>query len=151
MLDDFDQCQESSTKDYFNDVNRGGLTVPTELAFQTSVQCWRFYNQLNNNKDLNQLLHSPNVSAQRVFQYAFVKYLDSCDAGQIFFTHHTCENGHEFRSQVFSMAGKFFNLFSKNFVSVINSDIHSKKSRKSDDGKRDPLHIKVAKLQSQQL
>ena len=60
-----------------------------------------------------------------------------------------CEKGHLFGEQVFSLSGKFFNLFSKNYVSAINSDIHSKKGRKSEDAKRDPVKMKVAKLQSE--
>jgi len=40
-----------------------------------------------------------------------------------------------------------FNLFSKNFVAVLNLDIHSKKRQNSNDLKRNPSNHKIAKLQ----
>ena len=148
-----DDVEESSgnnpQKEYLVKVNRGGLTLPTEITFQAAVQIWSFYYKVIGKSTLKTLLHSPNVSAQRLFQHSLVKYLDSNEAGQVFFTKHTCENGHPFHEQVFSLSGKFFNLFSKNYVSAINSDIHSKKGRKSEDAKRDPVKMKVAKLQSE--
>ena len=147
--DDEESAGNNPEREYLEEVNRGGLTLPTEITFQAAVQIWSFYHKLMGQSSLKDLLHSPNISAQRLFQHSLVKYLDSNEAGQVFFTKHMCEKGHLFGEQVFSLSGKFFNLFSKNYVSAINSDIHSKKGRKSEDAKRDPVKMKVAKLQSE--
>ena len=56
--------------------------------------------------------------------------------------------GHKFEAFTLLLTRQIFNLFSKNFASPANLEIHSKKSRLSDNSKRDPVGFKVSKLQS---
>ena len=98
---------------------------------------------------MNSCLHSANLPSRAVFQTAFVKYLKGSEETKNKFLIEACENGHSFEQFTISLTSKMFNLFSKNFASVLNSEIHSRKGRKSEDSKRDPLLLKVAKLQSE--
>ena len=141
----------SSKSDYLDLVNRGGLTVPSELAFLTCAQALKFYNNILQSDQLKSLLHSPNVSSKTIFQHSFIKYLDSSEDTRLEYLSKSCSNGHLFSDHVYILAGKMFNLFSKNFVSVINSEIHRNKGRKTNEAKRVPVNIKVAKLQSEKL
>jgi hypothetical protein len=103
------------------------------------------------NAHLKSLLYSPNISSQKVFRQAFKMYLDSCEETRFVFLLQSCDNEHNFQEKALSIAGKIFNLFSKNYSSEINSEIHSKRGRKTEEKKRDPLAMKVAKLQSEKL
>ena len=141
--------ESESVTDYFEQVNRGGLVIPSEIAFLTCVQAWKFYNLVEQNPNLNSCLHSANLPSRAVFQTAFVKYLKGSEETKNKFLIEACENGHSFEQFTISLTSKMFNLFSKNFASVLNSEIHSRKGRKSEDSKRDPLLLKVAKLQSE--
>jgi hypothetical protein len=142
-----ESLENQVVSDYLSQINRGGLTVPSELAFLTCVQAWKFYSKIMENPILKSLLHSANISSRKVFQTAFVKYLESCEETRHVFLLHSCDKMHIFKQYVVTIAGKIFNLFSKNLVSLLNSEIHSKKGRQSKE-KRDPLRVKVAKLQS---
>ena len=138
-------------KQYLNQVNRGGLTIPSEFIFMTCVQAWNYHSLIVKDPHLSSLLFTPNISAQKIFQHSFLKYLDSNESSSRFFLLNLCKSGHSSSEHVFQIAGKIFNLFSKNFVSDKNSEIHSLKGRKEPEAKREPTKIKVAKLQSDKL
>ena len=151
VVSDSEDTNYPGSSDFLNQVNRGGLTVPSELSFLTCVQAREFYKKIMSDSKLKDLLHSPNVSAQKVFQSAFLTFLDCSEETRFLFLIQTCQNDHAFRNITEKFAGKIFNLFSKNFSSVVNSEIHSKRHRKNDKTKRDPTVFKVAKLQSDSL
>ena len=135
----------------FEQVNRGGLTIPSELAFLTCIQAWKFYSEIFNRPELKRLLFTPNSSSQILFQTALVKVLLSAEETKATFLTDECRQGHKFEAFTLLLTRKIFNLFSKNFASAANSEIHSKKSRLSDNSKRDPVGFKVSKLQSTAL
>ena len=132
----------------FDQVNRGGLTIPSELAFLTCIQAWKFYGEIINRPELKRLLFTPNSSSQILFQTALVKVLLSTEETKATFLTDECGQGHKFEAFTLLLTRKIFNLFSKNFASAANSEIHSKKSRLSYNSKRDPVGFKVSKLQS---
>ena len=132
----------------FEQVNRGGLTIPSELAFLTCIQAWKFYCEIFERPELKKLLFAPNLSSQSVFQKALVIFMSSAEETKATFLTDKCCKGHTFEEFTVSLTRKIFNLFSKNFASVINSEIHAKKSRMPDDLKRDPVGFKISKLQS---
>ncbi len=138
-----------SVSNYFNEVNRGGLTIPSELAFLTCIQAWKFYSSVIEQPELKKILHSPNLSSQELFRKSLEIFLNSAEETKATFFTDKCHQGHPFKEFSLSLFNKIFNLFSKNFVSVINSEIHARKGRKFDDVKRDVLGIKIAKLQSE--
>ena len=137
---------------FITQVNRGRLSFPTELAFLTCCHAWQFYSAIVNDFDLKKLLHSPHVSGRKVFIRALLKYFESSEDTRLFFIDQPCENGHKFIIHTQRFAFKCFNIFTKNFVSELNSQIHRKKQRNMpNDQKRNSTNYKVTKLQSQTL
>jgi hypothetical protein len=103
------------------------------------------------NDTLEKMLHSPNMSSHLIFSDILFMYLnDSEERGH--FLKLKCSKGHSTFETFQILAQKIFNLFSKNFVSVKNSEIQQKKKRLfPPDIKRDTLAAKISKLQSQNL
>ena len=133
---------------FFNQVNRGGLTIPSEICFLACIQAWSLYQTLSGSQNLQNLLYSSNLSSRKIFEVVLLKYIDTSEETQLLFRNRCCEKGHSFSSFLASFAQKMFNLFSKNFVAVLNSEIHSKKRPNSNESKRNPSKHKISKLQS---
>ena len=142
--DDYDQKME-----YINHVNRGGLIIPSELTFLACLHAWNFYQSIIKEPYLKQLLLTPNLKSQKVFEMSFLKYLDEWEETRLLFLLKSCDNGHPFCKQISLLSRKLFNVFSKNLVSVVNSEIHRLKAEKAGNQKRHPSTLKATKLQSQ--
>ena len=124
---------------YIQQVNRGGLTYPSELSFLSCAQAWDFYSKIISEPSLKEQLHATDVTARKVF--------DSSDDTRLFFVDQKCKHGHKFALCAESFAFKCFNIFSKNFVSELNSQIHcQKKCIKEGETKRNPTDLKIKKL-----
>ncbi len=140
---------------YISQVNRGGLVFPSELAFSATVLAWDMYQKIKSNATLSQLLFQPNISSQKLFSLTFLNYLDSSENTRLEYVQRECENGHSFSPSLSLLSKKFFNVVSKNYVSVKNSEIHANKKRKTEEerqnSKRIPNSHKVTKLQSEAL
>jgi len=151
QVEDANKPVSSANADFLNQVNRGGLTIPSELSFLTCVQSWKIFSHISESESLQNLLYRVNLSSLTIFQNVFDLYLSSHNEARFIFLEQRCRQGHPFRNISSRLSAKIFNLFSKNLSSVLNSEIHSKRGRKTDDYKRHPLASKVAKLQSEQL
>ena len=140
---------------YISQVNRGGLVFPSELAFSATVLAWDMYRKIKSNVSLSQLLFQPNISAQKVFSLTFLNFLDSSENTQLEYVQRECEEGHSFSPNLSLLSKKFFNVVSKNYVSVKNSEIHSSKKRKTEEERQNAKRIssshKISKLQSEAL
>jgi hypothetical protein len=137
---------------YISQVNRGGLTIPSEMAFLSCAHAWEFYSVLMREPHLKSLLYASTVSSRKVFVQAFFKYLDNGEETKLFFIDQCCEKGHSFSRYLGMFASKCFNIFSKNYVSTINSAIHENRKRSStDDMKRKNSVLKSKKLQSETI
>ena len=135
----------------FNNVNRGGLTLPSELIFLLSIQAWHFYHLIFLQPCLKQFITSETYKSQQVFVKAFTMYLNEFDETRSLFINRTCKNSHHFEDFVVKFTKKMFNVFAKNLVSKFNSDIHSTKIDKKMNQKRVKHSLKVTKLQSESL
>jgi hypothetical protein len=141
-----------SSENFLSQVDRGGLTIPSQMMFISTVQAWQFYNQIMADSSLSQLLHSPNVSSRNIFVSSFIQYLDRFENTRLAFIDQTCDLGHSVDKILTVISKKCFNIFSKNYISVINSEIHaSRKRQNNDNSKRDNSLIKAAKLQSNSI
>ena len=134
---------------FLNQVDRGGLTVPSELVFLTCCHAWSLYSAIVQEPDLLKLMHSPLVSSRKVFVSTFLKCLENSEQSRSFFTDQICKKGHSFTRSLTDLAGKCFNIFTKNFISEINSEIHERKKSSATEVKRDNTCLKVKKLQSE--
>ena len=120
------------------------------MAFLSCAHAWEFYSAIMSEPCLKDLMHAPNVSSRKVFVKAFVKYLSSYEETRLCFIDQSCDSGHPFSSQLRLFAAKCFNIFTKNYVSTINSAIHKNRKRNlKDDNKRDETLFKAKKLQSE--
>lgn len=132
-----------------SEINRGGLTIPSELIFCVCLLAWKFYSAIIEHHELGKVLMSSNLNSRNIFQKAFEKFLESNHETQNLLTAPFCPNGHNFKQSVILLSCSVFNLFAKNFVTMTNSKIHaSKKKRSTETNPRDPRNYKVTKLQS---
>ena len=141
-------------RSYLDQVDRGGLTIPSETFFLICAQIWHFYYSIMNEDQLKEVLFAENICSRTVFTQAFLKFIDSIEETRLLFLVPICDNGHSLCEIVSVVAEKLFNVFSKNHSIVINSGIHAIKRKKKDQSetvKRDLVQIKVAKLQSDSL
>jgi len=137
---------------YLAQVNRGGLSVPSEMAFLTCVHVWSFYLRIFGNPVLKKILLSSNVSSRKIFILSFTNFLLSSDETRLTFIEQCCEKGHKFELHWKIFATKCFNIFSKNYVSAINSSIHENRKRSAKvEEKRDSTKFKALKLQSEKF
>jgi len=140
---------------YISQVNRGGLVFPSELAFSATVLAWSMYQKIKSNSTLSQVLFQPNISAQKVFSLTFLSYLESSENTRLEYIQRDCEEGHSFCPNLSLLSKKFFNVVSKNYVSVKNSEIHASKKRKTEEERQNMKRIatshKITKLQSEVL
>ena len=141
-----DQKQDT----FLSQVNRGGLTTPSELMFLSTAQSWHFYSLIMKNPSCSKLLHSPNVSSRNIFVEALVQFIGSSEETRLNFVEQQCDYGHCFEKVFRVVAKKCFNMFSKNYIAAINSEIHANRKRtQTSETKRESSISKAAKLQSE--
>ena len=134
---------------YLAQVNRGGLTVPSEMAYLTCIHVWSFYLKIIRDPELKKILVSSNVPSRKIFILSFINFVKCSDETRLTFIEQSCENGHKFEKNLTIFVSKCFNIFSKNYVSAINSSIHENRKRSSNaEEKRDSSFFKALKLQS---
>ena len=139
-------------KSFVAQVNRGGLTIPSKMSFLSCAHAWSFYKKIFAQPNLKSALLSQTTSPRKVFILAFEKYLSSSHDSRLNFIEQSCEGGHCFKKILSTFAAKCFNIFSKNYVSVLNSAIHENRKRTSDpDSKRISSTLKSKKLTSDTL
>lgn len=145
---------DNQDKSYIAQVNRGGLTYPSELTFLICAHAWTFYTKVMKDQILKNIL-SKNISSCQVFVQSFLKFLNSSQDTRLTFIEQCCEKGHLFNKHVFILATKCFNIFTKNYISLLNSKIHESRKRSSDKKrepcKREPSVFKSLKLQSEKF
>jgi len=135
-----------SASSFLNEVNRGALTAPSELSFLICVQLWKIFKHISMSHEQTQLLYTENLSSCSIFKSVSLMYFSTNDESRLVFIHQECGHSHSLQDHTKLFSSKIFNLFSKNYSSFLNSQIHSKRGHKSQ--KRDPTFSKVAKLQS---
>ena len=135
---------------FINEANRGGLIFPSEFIFTACVLAWDLYNKILENSEASKLLFQPNISAQTIFSSTFLKFLSCGENTQEILLDFVCELGHPQQKSLYQLAKKFFNVVSKNFVSVKNSLFHSAKKQNTDE-KRIAINLKIKKLESSSI
>lgn len=125
-------------KKFLHQINRGGLSQPTDLVFVCCVHAWGLYNEILNHEDSKKLLFQSN-QPREVFSMTFMKAISACpETDPIMKT--LCTSGHEFKTVCEEISKRIFNVFGKNFASERNSEIQAKRCRSATK--------KILKLQS---
>ncbi len=136
-----EEAHSSNHRQFVDQINRGGLSYPTDLFFTLSLHVWCHYQDIAKNKEAKQFLLE-SCDPQKVFLTNFL-----CLFGATTETRNLCEmkckNEHSFHKIVQQLVVKLFNCFMKNMCAEVNSEVHCKRKGKSSMQKR-----KISKLQS---
>lgn len=132
----------SDREKFLIQVNRGGLSRPTDLLFICCVHAYGFYNEIMDNEEAKKLIL--NVKHPReVFVEAFVSSVSTCPETASLLQA-SCNNGHKFEKLGHEIVKRIFNFFGKNLANDLNSQIRAKKESKAQASSA----AKIKKLQS---
>ena len=136
--------QEQSTK-FLEQVNRGGLCYPSDLVFVTCLHVWKYYHDIQNQKDAFEYLLATGETQQVFLESFLIACKDKEELSVLI--NQKCGNNHDFGKHFRRLVVKMFNTFAKNMCSEKNSAIHSSKKRAC--GSQGSDSKKIKKLQSQ--
>ena len=124
-------------------MNRGGYFYPTDLTFSLSLHGWRSFLPLCTHPGGRSVL-SDNIDYMEAFAQALMLSLDE-DPDTSNILGQSCKSGDSFQPTCKKIVRCLFNIFSKNYVSDLNSRSHGTKlSTVSEHGQ---LQAKARKLQ----
>ena len=129
---------EAST--FFNSINRGGLSKPSDFTFMLTVHCWRVFEEIKSSTDLlDSFLKSKRQ--QVLFCKIMERSLGGVSLENMFASSSFCTKGHDLREFI---VRRFFNCVSKNLVKDITAEANkNSRSQPQKSQKR-----KIAKLSS---
>lgn len=139
--------ESSSKKEFLNQVNRGGLVTPTEVAYIACMHIYSFFEIIMKTEEAKKIL-TQAVNPRKVFVRAIEQMMKMCSNTEALLNI-SCDNGHEFLPIFKKISASLFNLMMKNFVADMNSSIKSKPSKRS--ASKSPAARKISKLQSKKL
>ncbi len=138
-------AMQEQSKKFLEQVNRGGLCYPSDLVFVTCLHVWKYYHDIQNQKEAFECLFSTRES-QQVFLESFLIACKDKEELCVLMSQ-KCGNNHDFGKHFRRLVVKMFNTFAKNMCTEKNSAIHSCKKRAYGSQGSDAKKIK--KLQSQ--
>ena len=144
--DEEDEEVQENKQAFLHQINRGGLTSPSNMVFVASVCIWEFFSNLSKDQCAKSFLLSCK-NPQATFAKALEKILPEKEETSAILES-SCSNGHKFGPLFDELARRYFNIFAKNIVSEENSDIHKGKKRPKKEEKDSETARKVKKLQS---
>ena len=132
---------------FLEQINRGGLCTPSDAMFVCVLYARRLYEKIFDKGEAEKMFLS--MKSQRDVFTACLEKKMANDFHSCEILDQTCEeSAHKFSERISSIGARFFNIFSKNFISEINDEIHQgKKRQKTNDPKKDSSARKIKKLQ----
>lgn len=149
MAEDEDTAEEekSAKEAFINSVNRGGLVTPSELIYIVCVHAVQLKKEIFDGSDVQELFLSFG-SPRSVFVKTLTKQINSTPESAAIFNK-SCDESHDFMSFVPTIATRFFNCMSKNFISSVNDSIHASRKRAAKPASKESASgRKINKLQS---
>lgn len=143
--DDSSQEAKEMKEGYLKLIDRGGLVSPSDLVNVICVHVLQLKQLLFDGGD-TQKMFLETGRPRDVFEKCFMDMMKK-DPVTLSLLQQTCQEGHCFEHFVPKIVVKVFNIFSKNFVSVLNDKIHEARKRATND-KDSSDGRKIAKLQS---
>ncbi len=107
---------------FISEVNRGGLTYPSDLVYISCVHIWQIFSKVNDDKEARNFLLSRS-EPKKVFEAALMSFMQLCDKTKSIIMSH-CENEHSFEKIFRQLCQRMFNCFAKNMCNDQNSRIH---------------------------
>ncbi len=136
----------STVQQYFQIVNRGKLSKPSDSLYILVIHCYEYFSFIKQRDIIWQKLLSFN-HPRDIFIETFLWFLNQSE-GTYELLNSKCLSLHKFLFFYELIARACFNLFAKNFVSEENSQIHFERKRGNKADKKDPVARKCAKLSS---
>ena len=109
------QSMPYSVTTFFDDINRGGLTRPSEYTFMTAVQCWRIFSMIKSSATLSSQFLS--ATEHRSLFSAIVDRADGNDQTPLVEDNY-CFNGHDVKLMIVK---RLFNCLAKNLVRELSN------------------------------
>ncbi len=126
----------SSVRTFAEEINRGGLLHPTDLAFSVCLKSWMVFQLIQTDTHLKSLFLGSQAHRRCFCAIVF----GSCDSddnfSELLFGQTMCLHGHPV---IASIVNRFFNCLMKNFIKELEKETASNKGEKKK---------KVANLQS---
>ena len=131
----FDDSSEYQASTFLDEINRGGLSRPSEYTFMSALHCWRVFTAIKSSSDLTAKFLS--AASHRIL---FCKIMDrAMDGDTLLVEDNYCFNGHDLKTLI---VRRFFNCIAKNLVRELTTKANQQSGNQSK--KR-----KISKLQSQ--
>ena len=139
-------------KAFVEAISRGGLTKPSDVLHVVCMHASDLFRFIRKDFELKKELLG-SINSRSLFVEAFLVKLDEQES-----THSIlsikCKSEHSFSSAVRKIVVAMFNLFAKNLIADVNSEIHKNRKRNKDaegekEVKRDPSKMKSKKLKSE--
>ena len=133
----FDESMDYQSSEFFDAVNRGGLSRPTELTFLLVIHCWQVYEEIKLSKDLRSRLLT--ADSQRQLFCKVIERTTYSEQSALPLDHATvCSKGHNLKMLI---ASRFFNCAAKNLVKDLTN-------KAENDIRQSSKKRKIAKLTS---
>lgn len=140
--DERSESGKSEQERFLLQVNRGGLSRPTDLLFVCCVHAYGMYNEIMVNEEAKKVILSAKYPRE-VFAEAFTSMASACpETASIIDV--SCDQGHRYDQHSYEIVKRMFNFFGKNFANDMNSQIRAKKESKAQAS----AAAKIRKLQS---
>ena len=137
-----DNCQS-----FVDEINRGGLVKPSDLVYAICALAWDIYLQIMENSEAKSVFVSSKMHRSVFVSIVHAQAIDDTKYVDILET--SCLRNHRFGGLSSKILSKFFNVMCKNFVSEVNSTVHTLKKRRKKDDKPNRQSAKIKKLQSE--
>ena len=125
-FEDIEPDDEEKRK-FIQQIDRGGVSFPTEKFYGISLLIWNTYSQIIKNYEAKSLLLSfPNP--RNVFVEVMKLLFNQSDQARETINQH-CNRGHLYVHIFEQLCGRMFNVFAKNLKQELNSEIHQGKKR----------------------
>ena len=126
------------------EINREGLVKPSDLVYARCSLAWDTYLQIMENSEAKSLSLTSNVHRSVFLNFVHGQAIENTKYEDILDT--TCSKHHQFDSLSSDILSKFFNVICKNFVSEIDSNMHTSEKRMKKDDKPNKQSAKIRKL-----
>jgi hypothetical protein len=124
-----DECLDYTASTFLEDINRGGLSRPTEYAFMVCVHCWRMFELIKSTPQWRQ-----KFWAATCHRTLFCQLMDRAnDHKSQLIVDNYCVNGRDVKTLT---VRSFFNCMAKNLIRELTNSAYEKRdqpSKKAED------------------
>ncbi len=122
---------DPSVRLFLDQVNRGGLLRPSQLALSICLKGWQVFHQIDRSPPLRQQFLKCALPKRCFSRIVSLSLLQDDELGQeIFSPENQCSSGHQTMENIVT---RFFNCLAKNLVSSLSNDkttaSHSRKRK----------------------